>query len=158
MSTTSDATILSLWLNRQRSPHTRSCYRRDVERLLSYVGKPLSQIDLGDLQGFASSLSASRGLAPVSCARTIAAVKSLFGFSQRMRLLPTSPRRRTRYPKLSQSVSGTNTRRRRGGSDPFHAPPTATKPCCACFTWPDCGFPRPANCGGATCKRGRKRE
>jgi integrase/recombinase XerD len=46
----------------------------------------LSAITLADLQGFAQSLVAA-GLAPVSRARTIAAIKSLFGFCTRMRMI-----------------------------------------------------------------------
>ena len=85
-----DSEIIELWLERQASPHTRGCYRRDVARLLASVAKPLNQITLGDLQHFAQSL-VEQGLAPISRARTLAAVKSLFGFCQRMRYLPADP-------------------------------------------------------------------
>jgi len=85
-----DSHIIELWLQRQASPHTRGCYRRDVARLRAHVPKPLNQITLGDLQSFAQSLVRD-GLAPISRARTLAAVKSLFGFCQRMRFLPANP-------------------------------------------------------------------
>jgi site-specific recombinase XerD len=62
-------------------PHTCGCYRRDAARLLAHVAKPLSRLTLGDLQSFAQSLIRA-GLAPISRARTLAAVKSLFGFCQ----------------------------------------------------------------------------
>jgi molybdopterin/thiamine biosynthesis adenylyltransferase len=65
-------------------------YRRDSGRLLNHVRKPLNRISLGDLQGFAQSL-VDEGLAPISCARTIVAIRSLFGFCQRMRYLPANP-------------------------------------------------------------------
>jgi hypothetical protein len=45
---------------------------------------------LGDLQSFAQSL-VEVGLAPISRARTLAAVKSLFGFCQRMHYVPGNP-------------------------------------------------------------------
>jgi site-specific recombinase XerD len=77
-----DSEIIELWLERQASAHTRGCYRGDVERLLAHIPRPLNQITLGDLQGFAQSL-VQAGLAQVSRARTLAAVKSLFGFCQR---------------------------------------------------------------------------
>jgi hypothetical protein len=70
----SDAQIIELWLGRQASPLTRDCYQRDVDRLLSHTRKPLCQIALGDLQGFAQSLVAV-GLAPVSRARTVPGAK-----------------------------------------------------------------------------------
>src|ERR1035437_4299217 len=85
-----DSQIIELWLQRQASPHTRGCYRRDGDRLLAHVSKPLSRLTLGDLQSFAQSLTEA-GLAPISRARTLAAIKSLFGFCQRMRYVRTNP-------------------------------------------------------------------
>jgi len=85
-----DSNIIELWLERQASPHTGGCYQRDVRRLLAYVPKPLNQITLGDLQGFAQSLIQD-GLAPISRVRTLAAIKSLFGFCQRTRHVAVNP-------------------------------------------------------------------
>jgi len=82
--------MIRLWLDCQRSPHTRSCYQRDADRLVEFVRKPLARVTLGDLQRFAQSLIDS-GLAPVSRLRTIAAVKSLFGFGSRMYRFRTNP-------------------------------------------------------------------
>src|SRR6266550_5143097 len=90
MVTTRDAQIIQLWLEKQASLHTRGCYRRDSERLLDHVNKPLARITLGNLQGFAGTLIDS-GLAPISRGRTLAAIKSLFGFCCRMRYLGTNP-------------------------------------------------------------------
>jgi site-specific recombinase XerD len=74
-----DSHIIELWLQRQASPHTLGCYRRDTARLLAHVSKPLSRLTFCGLQSFAQSL-VQAGLAPISRARTLAAVKSLFGF------------------------------------------------------------------------------
>lgn len=87
--------IIELWLQSQASPATTDCYRRDVQRLLAHARKPLTKIGLGDVHKFSRSLSAE-GLAPVSRARTLAAVKSLFGFCQRMRFLRVNPPRKYR--------------------------------------------------------------
>jgi integrase/recombinase XerD len=81
--------IISQWLQTQASPLTRSCYRRDVDRLLAYTGKSLARLTLGDLQSFSESLIAA-GLAPVSRARAIATVRSLFSFCQRMHYCPVN--------------------------------------------------------------------
>ena len=59
-----DSKIIQLWLERQANPHTRTCYRRDSDRLFGHVRKPLSRITLGDLQSFAQALIQS-GLAPI---------------------------------------------------------------------------------------------
>jgi integrase/recombinase XerD len=90
MSSSRDTEIIELWLAKQSSPHTRSCYGRDVQRILSYSVKSLKGITLADLQRFAQSL-VDAGLAPVSRARTLAAIKSLFGFCQRMRYIASNP-------------------------------------------------------------------
>jgi hypothetical protein len=38
-----DSHIIELWLQRQGSPHTRGCYRRDAGRLLAHIPTPLSR-------------------------------------------------------------------------------------------------------------------
>lgn len=78
-----DAEVIELWLLRQPSPHTQSCYQRDINRLLKWTGKPLAETSAVDLARFAKSL-ADTGLAPLSWGRTVAAVRSLFGFAQQI--------------------------------------------------------------------------
>ena len=97
-----DAKIIDLWLQKQPSLYTRACYHSDSERLLKHVKKPLARITLADLQGFALELI-SLGLAPISRARTLAAIKSLFGFCHRMRHLPVNPGRRVGSAFLRES-------------------------------------------------------
>lgn len=60
-----DSEIIGMWLERQRSPLTRDCYRRDANRLLGHARKVLRAIDLATLQTFSQSLEAE-GLAPLS--------------------------------------------------------------------------------------------
>jgi len=85
-----DSKIVNQWLERWPSPHTRSCYRRDADRLFAHVRKPIGRISLVDLQSFAQSLIEC-GLAPISRARIIAAAKSLFSFCVRMQHLGSNP-------------------------------------------------------------------
>src|SRR5262249_20388261 len=105
MVSSKDNRIITLWLERQPSPHPRGCYQRDSAKLLEHVGKPLSRMTLGDLQSFAQSLIGS-GLAPISRARTLAAVKSLFAFCHRMRLLPANPAAELALPSARYRRSG----------------------------------------------------
>jgi len=58
--------------------------------LRAHTHKPLNQTSLGDLLSFAQSLSEA-GLAPISRARTLAAVKSLFGFCRPITYIETDP-------------------------------------------------------------------
>ncbi len=99
-----DTEIVELWLERQASPHTRSCYQRDAARLLAFTAKPLEHINLGDLQRFAQSLIQA-GLAPISRVRTLAAVKSLFGFCQRMQYIAANPAAELALPSYEPRLS-----------------------------------------------------
>jgi site-specific recombinase XerD len=78
----SDAELLALWLH-GRSAHTQRAYQRAVGRFLHSVRKPLPAVTLGDLQAFAAELE-GEGLAPASRRLTLAAVKSLLAFGQRV--------------------------------------------------------------------------
>lgn len=76
----SDQQLIALWLH-GKSRHTQRAYATDVERLLAFVGKPLSSIILADLQRFADTLS---DLAPNTRKRRLSSVKSLFTFAQKL--------------------------------------------------------------------------
>jgi integrase/recombinase XerD len=73
-----------------------------VKRLIEVCRKPLADIGLGDLQRFAHSLD---GLAPVSRGRTLAAIRSLFGFGQRMRYLATNPAAELALPRYERRLA-----------------------------------------------------
>jgi integrase/recombinase XerD len=78
-----DEQLIALWLH-ERSRHTIRAYRRDVERLRAFLGKPLRAATLGNLQAFADTLTgegSSRG-------RVIASVKSLLSFGAKLGALP----------------------------------------------------------------------
>lgn len=82
-----DGQLVKLWLH-DVSANTERAYTRDVERFAAFVGKPLSAVTLGDLQGFADSLSqpgrdGKLTLTPAG-RRAVAAVKSLITFGQRI--------------------------------------------------------------------------
>jgi integrase/recombinase XerD len=79
----SDFEVVELWLRRQRSPATRSVYRRDVGRLTTWSDKTLLETDPLDLERFAEMLAES-GLAPISQGRTLAAIRSFFRFAERI--------------------------------------------------------------------------
>ena len=79
----SDPEVAELWLRRQRSPATRSVYRRDVGRLTTWSDKTLTETDPLDLEQFAEML-AGTGLAPISQGRTLSAIRSFFRFAERI--------------------------------------------------------------------------
>lgn len=83
-----DAHLIQLWMH-GRSRHTRRYYQADAQRFLVFVDKPLAQVTLADVQGFADALEIS-GLAPSSCGRTISSVKSLLAFGNRVGMVPVN--------------------------------------------------------------------
>jgi len=98
-----DDMLIALWLH-GRSPATVEAYQGDVRRLLDFVGKPICQIILGDLQAFADDLE-RQGLAETSRHRILAAVKSLFAFACRLGYLQFDVGRPLRLPTLRNRLA-----------------------------------------------------
>jgi integrase/recombinase XerD len=96
-----DDQLIELWLH-GRSPHTQRAYLSDVLRFRARAGKPLHQVTLSDLQGFADSLEA---LAPASRYRTLSAVKSLLAFGHRIGYLPLDVGRALRLPAVRKRLA-----------------------------------------------------
>lgn len=99
----SDHHLIDLWLH-GRSRHTQRAYRRDAERFLAAVEKPLHRITLGDIQQFAGQLVES-DLEPTSVYRTMSAVKSLFAFGHRLGYLQFDVARPLRLPALREKLA-----------------------------------------------------
>ena len=76
----SDAHLLALWLH-GRSAGTARPYGWDVRVFLARAGKPIRAITVGDIHGFADSLT---GLSSASQARKLSAVKSLLSYAHRL--------------------------------------------------------------------------
>ncbi len=79
----SDAELLRLWLH-GRPTTTRKAYERDSARFLAFVGVPIRQIRLADVQQFADSLHG----APATRARKLAVVRSLLTFASKLGYVP----------------------------------------------------------------------
>jgi len=74
-----DAHLVALWLTRSESPHTRRNYARRAADFLTFVGVPLAETRLGDVQAYLATLA---GKAPATRANATAAIKSLLSFAQ----------------------------------------------------------------------------
>jgi len=71
-----------LKLQRSMSPNTLDAYQRDVEKLLHYLdvsGKTLTEVELSDLQAFATGLH-DIGIGPRSQCRILSGVRSLYRY------------------------------------------------------------------------------
>jgi integrase/recombinase XerD len=75
-----DAGLIELWLH-GRPCTTRQAYTRDMELFLGFVLKPQAMVTVGDIQRWMDSLV---NLKPSSRSRRLSAIKSLFGFAQRV--------------------------------------------------------------------------
>lgn len=86
-----NAQLISLWLHRFKSQHTKRAYTRDIQEFLSFVGdRPLSEVTFTDVQEFEDNL-ASRGLSPRSVNRKLHALRSLLTFGcEKVRMLVTN--------------------------------------------------------------------
>jgi len=83
--TPAEAQLIQLWVH-GKSRHTRRYYQADAKAFLNFVGKPLAQVTLADVQDFADFLETSN-LAPSSRGRTLSSVKSLLAFGNRIGML-----------------------------------------------------------------------
>jgi integrase/recombinase XerD len=98
-----DERLVELWLH-GRPETTQRSYRGAVDRFAAYVSKPLHQVTLADLQGFADSLDAAQ-LQPGTRRRLLAAIKSLFAFSHRLGYLPFDTGKPLRLPPLRETLA-----------------------------------------------------
>ena len=92
-----DRELIRMWLH-GRPAGTIRHYAYDAHTLLAFVGKPLAQISVGDLQRFYDSLERSC-LAPSTIARKLGAVKSLFSYGFKLGFIRYNPAPLIRIPK-----------------------------------------------------------
>ncbi len=96
--------MINLWVH-GKSLHTQRYYRREAQKFLAMVAKPLELVTLADVQAYATVLQRS-DLAVSSQARAIAAIKSLFSFAHRKTgLLAANPAGPVTAPKVKDALS-----------------------------------------------------
>lgn len=95
-----DTQLVALWLH-GKSQHSQRSYRRHIDNLLAFVGKPLQAVTLADLQQFADSLDGGAN----SRKQVIAAVKSLFTFGQKLGYLQFNVAAALKSPKPKNTLA-----------------------------------------------------
>ena len=90
-----DDMLVRMWLH-GRTPNTASAYAADANSFLQFIGRPLAEIGLADLQQWAEALAQQ---ASASRARRLAAVKSLLSFALKLGYLQIDPGRMLRIEK-----------------------------------------------------------
>lgn len=96
--------LVALWLRKQPSNNTRSAYARDARRLFQFLKKRLRCITALDLIFFGDHLMLT-GLAPISRARTLTAVRSLLRFAHRAGVLGEDLAEAVTLPKYDNSLA-----------------------------------------------------
>lgn len=96
-----DDQLVALWLH-GRSLHTARAYARDADRFRTFVGRPLPDVRLGDVQAYANTLA---HLASATQARILSAVKSLLAFGHRLGYLPYDVGRPVRLPTIKFTLA-----------------------------------------------------
>jgi site-specific recombinase XerD len=100
--TDTDAQLVDLWVRRHESPNTRRNYRRQAERFMAWIGKPLVTVRLGDLQGYLQTLE---GQASATRAAATAALKSLFTFAQETGFLRFNVGKAVKSPSVKNTLA-----------------------------------------------------
>ncbi len=100
----SDHEIIQMWLH-GKAKRTIKDYQRDVEQFTQFVQKPLPEIELSDLQLFATDLN-QRELKPASITRKINAVKSLFTFAAEQAHISFNVAAAIKPPKVASNLAG----------------------------------------------------
>lgn len=99
-----DAQVIQLWLQYHDSRNTRRSYQHAAAVFLAFVGKPLVQITVGDLQAWAEQLREEE-LAPATRAHRLAAVKSLLSLAHRLGYLPFNPDGMVKLPRAKRTLA-----------------------------------------------------
>lgn len=82
-----EAQLIRIWLGSKTSRETQRAYSGEIARFRRLVRKPLTEVNLADLQSFAEALALG-GLKTASQNRAITAVKSLLSFGHETGFLP----------------------------------------------------------------------
>jgi integrase/recombinase XerD len=104
MSNPADESLIASWLH-DRPANTFDAYRRDVAQFQAFVGKPLAELGLTDVQAYASHLS-DRGLAETTRRRKLKAIKSLLNFAVAEQEIGRNPASAIRLKPHSPNLAG----------------------------------------------------
>lgn len=99
---TTDERLVAIWLH-GRAVTTRKSYQIDLRAFFAFVGKPLREITLADLQDFATHLQA-QGYREATLARRLRAVKSLFTFAAKTQYLAFNVGAAMKVPKVRRRL------------------------------------------------------
>ncbi len=98
----SDEQLIKIWLH-GRPKNTQQAYRREVQRFLEAIDKPLRSVRLIDIQQYTDNFPPS--LKESSVKRALSAIKSLFAFAFRLGYLSFDIGRAMKLPKFRDELA-----------------------------------------------------
>jgi site-specific recombinase XerD len=98
----SDRQLVAMWVARSESENTRANYRRQADRFLAHVRKPLALVTIGDVQDYLATLESR---APATRALTVASLKSLFSFAQEVGYLRFNLGKVVKSPRIKNTLA-----------------------------------------------------
>jgi len=101
--TTATEQLINMWVH-GKSAHTAELYRRSAKRFFLFVGKPLLEVSLAEVQAFATSLEES-GLSASSQRSILSAVKSLLSFATQTGVLAVNVGAPVVMPKAKDTLN-----------------------------------------------------
>jgi integrase/recombinase XerD len=93
---------VGIWLDAQRSVHTRDAYRRDIGRWMDWCDEhavPVSDARRGDVDSWRKEIAA--GLSPASVARRLSAVSSFYAYWASEDVVARNPAANAKRPAVS---------------------------------------------------------
>jgi integrase/recombinase XerD len=90
----------------QRAPRTVDAYRRDLAHLARFLGKPVAEASLGDLERYTAEMRAD-GLSSSTIARRTAAVRSFFRHQQLLGVREDNPAAAVALPRRTRRLPKT---------------------------------------------------
>ncbi len=95
-----DDHLIDMWLH-GKAPSSKRAYAADIAGFRAFVGKPLREVTVGDVQAFQDTLTG----ATASRARRIGAVKSLLTFGQTLGYLQFNVAAPVKAPPVKQALA-----------------------------------------------------
>jgi integrase/recombinase XerD len=90
----------------RRAPRTVDAYRRDLAHLARFLGKPVAEASLGDLERYTAEMRAD-GLSSATIARRTAAVRSFFRHQQLLGVREDNPAAAVALPRRTRRLPKT---------------------------------------------------
>lgn len=98
----SDEQLIEIWLH-GRPKNTQQAYRREVQRFLDAVNRPLRSVRLMDIQQYTDDIPSCLKVSSVK--RALSAIKSLFAFGFRLGYLTVDVGRAMKLPTLRNELA-----------------------------------------------------